>query len=328
MKYQRDLKVLLQERYKRLYRASDGTYAHEVRYFYTFLQKHPVLQALMHSIENASPTFDPAQWIETQYTQATPGGFDWPQFEEQRAKVLLTLLRNWAADGSGVEEFGQCASDESDLGAQLQDVTQRVVAPFVEYLQDRLSEDSDILYLLERYKRRIEWFEQQRLFAAYEKDTVHGEAIYDEDLRLFLFEQGVDCPFSQPHSPSGNADVVADIQGDDPLVCEVKLFGAGQYGIPYVAKGVKQALRYARDYNKVSGYLVVFNLSVDTLDLPTDASDRPWPPRLQVEEHVIFLVVIQARPLPTASTRGKLSIRTVTRQELLDELTPGDAGPI
>jgi len=86
MKYQRDLKVLLQERYKRLYRASDGTYAHEVRYFYTSFRSTLCLQALMHSIENASPTFDPAQWIETQYTQATPGGFDWPQFEEQRAK--------------------------------------------------------------------------------------------------------------------------------------------------------------------------------------------------------------------------------------------------
>ena len=316
MKYQRDLKVLLQERYKRVYRAPYGTYESEVKYLYAFLQKHPVLRGLTVAIRDAVPTFDPGAWANAQFASEQRGVFDWPPTEEERAKLLLALISDWAG-GESPEGFGQYVSFESNGDAVLRDVTERVIAPFIDYLQDWLGEDSDVLYLLERYKRRVEWFERERLYAAYTGDTARGEATYDADLRRFLFEQGIDYPFSKPRSASGDADVVAGLEGDDPLVCEVKLYNATTYGVSYLAKGVKQALRYARDYNKVSGHLVVFNLAEETLNLPTDAEGKPWPPRLHVGDHVIYLVVVQALPLPSASVPGKLTARDVTREALL-----------
>jgi len=60
-------------------------------------------------------------------------------------------------------------------------------------------------------------------------------------LRRFLFEQGIDYPFSQPRSASGQSDVVAMVDEDDPLICEVKLYNGRNSSKRYVAKGVQQA---------------------------------------------------------------------------------------
>jgi hypothetical protein len=70
--------------------------------------------------------------------------------------------------------------------------------PLFDYLSERIGEDSSVLFLLERYVRRVEWFERERLHEAYAADTRQGEKVYDEDLRRFLFDQGINMPFSQP----------------------------------------------------------------------------------------------------------------------------------
>jgi len=85
---------------------------------------------------------------------------------------------------------------QNNLNVGVRTATEAVVEPLIEFPQERIGEASDVPYLLERYVRRVEWFEQERLFAAYEADTAHGETIYDTDLRQFLFEQGIDYPFS------------------------------------------------------------------------------------------------------------------------------------
>ncbi len=45
--------------------------------------------------------------------------------------------------------------------------------------------------------------------------------------------------FSQPRSASGESDVVANLDDEDRLVCETKLYDGDRYGKAYVAKGVQ-----------------------------------------------------------------------------------------
>jgi hypothetical protein len=202
-----------------------------------------------------------------------------------------------------------------DAGART--ATESVVEPLIDYLQERIGEASDVLYLLERYVRRVEWFEQDRLWAAYQADRAHGEAIYDSDLRRFLFDQGIDYPFSQPRSASGQSDVVGNLESDDPLVCEVKLYDGDSYGRPYLAKGVQQGASYARDYGKTIAHLVIFNLSTKMLKLPSDSDPKEWPPRVDIAGVNVFLVQVRALPQASASTRGAAEVVTVTRDDLL-----------
>ena len=330
MKYQRGLQVKLQERYRRLYKSDENSYLTEIRYFHNFLLSVPVIKAILTTLVEGERDFDGDAWFSANFRHKN---YSWPRSEGAKLKLVWELIEQWAAiegdtkedryrDGGPIRiAMNHFASGNGQLDGCLRTMTEDAVEPLVEYLQRCLIDDNDILYLLERHKRLVEWFEADRLYKEFLADPAHGEKVYDENLRRFLFSEGVDYPFSQPASASGRADVVADVDKDDALVCEVKLFGNESYGIPYVAKGLGQAIRYAHDWGKTVAYLAIFNVSDRALELPTDGEQGEWPPRVHVEGVAVYLVLIQAKPLVSASAAGRPTPRIVGREELIRSLS-------
>lgn len=327
MKYQRDLQVRLQERYRRLYKTGLRLYKNEASFLVSFIRTTPALRYLVDAVERSEPDLDPAMWARDNFGF---GRADWPSSEEGRAKVAWHLLQSWAEVERGAAMFGYSLDpSDNNMDSSSRRATEAVVEPFIEFLQERIGEASDVLYLLERYVRRVEWFEQTHLWEAHQGDTRHGEDVYDRDLRQFLFEQGVDYPFSQPRSASGLSDVIVDLESDDPLVCEVKLYDGASYSKAYLAKGVQQAVSYACDYGKTVTYLVIINLSPKMLQLPSDSGPKEWPPRIEVGGVTVFLVHVRGLPQGSASTRGAADVVTITRDDLLRRTDdPGAASSV
>jgi len=315
MRYEHNLQAKLNQKYSLVYGAQSDSYRYEIRYLRDFIQSSPALRAITETLENSNPEIDPSEWVRDKFSMRT---YSWPDTESGRAKIIWQFI-NWWADGADPLGFSRSFSVSTHLDTMLREMTEQTVRPFVEYLMEQLGSASEVLYMLERFTRRLEWFDQDELYKKYLADTKHGEDTYDAHLRKFLFDQGIDYPFSQPKSASGQVDIAAGLDGDDPLVCEVKLYDPSRnYRVPYVAKGFRQALDYAHDYGKSIAYLVTFNLSDHGLQLPTDEVSKPWPPRLHVEGVTVYLVVVNAKPLPSASQRGKASPRLVTRDELVN----------
>lgn len=306
----------LNARLLRVQRASLQTFGSELGSLVAFIRKTGPLAAIAKSIDDGAPGLDPAAWLAT----VEYGSANFPDNEPEYMKALQHLLTRLTTDVD-VRVFGHNVFLENNYDDCCSRVATELVQSYVTYLQEQLGTESEILHLLARYRGRVEWFSRDELYAAYQADTRHGEHVYDHDLRKFLFEQGVDYPFSNPVSPSGRADVVALLNSTDPLVCEVKLYDPGaSYGVPYVAKGFKQAHRYARDYGKTSGQLVVFNLSDETLELPNDHAGDVGPPSLSVSGVRVYLHVVQAKSLGPASERSKLRIRSISRADLAHEI--------
>ncbi len=116
------------------------------------------------------------------------------------------------------------------------------------------TEPSNVLYLLEKYKRRVEWFHHDELLTRLRADSRQSEDAVEAHLREYLFDQGIDYPFSQPRSPGGRVDVAADIGEERPLILELKLFDlARSYGKRYLRKGFRQIQTYADDYGQSVG---------------------------------------------------------------------------
>lgn len=84
-----------------------------------------------------------------------------------------------------------------------------------------------------------------------------------------------------------------------------------------IAAGIQQAIRYARDYGKTVAYLVIFNLSADHLALPSDDPERRGPPCLRVGGVTVYMVVVQALPVGSASRQGRANDVVVTRGQLV-----------
>jgi len=196
-------------------------------------------------------------------------------------------------------------------------VTEQLVEPFVNFLEFRIGTESDILYLLDKVKRRIEFFDKERLYTECMAGERHREEVYDRYVRQFLFDQGVDYPFSQPRSASGEADIVSGLETDDPLVSEVKLYDGDSYGVAYLAQGFNQAVQYAQDYGKTSAYLLIMNLSDQNLHMPSDEDVQIWPPRLHNAGVTVYMLVVRAKPLSSASQRGKQTTKQVSRDDLI-----------
>lgn len=317
MTSQRSLQIGLQERYRTLAKAQYPYFGEKAAYLRNYVVEHAALAAILRNLDDLAPELDPAAWVAEHSVDRQ--GIDLPPTEAGHAKLLWYLLGCWADGTREVRQDGQWVSHETQFQDRARAACEQLVEPLVDYLQERLGEDSDVLRLLGRYKRRVEWFDRKGLYAEFLEKQTQGEAVYDRDLRRYLFDQGIDNPFSQPRSASGEADVIALLETEDPLVLEIKLYDGEGRGIPNIASGVQQATRYASDYHKTTGYVVIFNLTDRHLFLPTDDGTDSWPPYVRVGGVKVNLIVVQAFPLPSASTQGRVQQSKVTRAQLLSE---------
>jgi hypothetical protein len=276
-----------------------------------WMRSEPYLVAMLTEIE-AAP-------IDAEAWKAGGGvsyhSVDFPDNELDRAKVCLLLF-----EARDIQSTGHAFGSDGDLNDSARAFVEGAVDPLIRYLEDRIEDGGSVLGILERYKRRSEWFHQADLHARYEADPSRGEAALDAHLREYLVDQGIEFPFSQAQSPSGEADVVAT--GDTPLALEIKLFlpDAGK-DRAYLRQGFAQAYRYAADYGLPAGYLVAFNLTEGVLAFGSDHPER-WPASIVVADRTVFCIAIDANPVrPTASRDRKLTRHELDRDFLLSGVT-------
>lgn len=315
-----DLRTKLQERRKRMHRVGQAVYENELHLFLEFVHNHPHLNSLIQTLEASEPiSFE--EWKLAAYDYDILQD-PFPPSETARAKLCYCILKECAKANSlrVTSNWGRLYATEDGYSAHYEAVTDSVLDPFVDYLQDRLEEVSDVLYALGRFKLRVEWFRREELHRRYAEDTRHGEKNLDTALREALFEAGVDYPFSEPVSPSGRTDIAALLETDDPIVMEVKVYDPDSGKTKRnVSQGFHQVLQYADNYQKNVGYLVIFNCSDHQLVLPSDASTpAEYPPRVVYDGKTIFLLVIElSTERASASQEDPSSRVTLTREELL-----------
>ena len=320
MFYFHNLRVRLQERRKRLYRTDSITYDAELRYFLQFLDENTYIRSLLATLD-ANTSVDFEQW-----TAELSDMWDmkFPQKEEGRAKVCYGILRRCVDDKHDDNALGwaqRFSSETKYYDDMLRDLTEAIVDPFVNFLHDRIDDGGNVLYLIERFKMKTEWFRRKELYLLYQEDTSVGEASLDQELRASLFDGGIDYPFSQPSSPSGKADIIALLDSDDPLVLEVKVFDPGRSkGKSHLRQGFHQVLRYANDYNQSLGYLVIVNCSDRQLVISSeDASGAEFPPRITYGGKIFFVIPVDIHPDTASASKEKPASRQVIDfRELVD----------
>ena len=320
MFYLRNLRVQLQERRNRLYRTGFRSYDAELLYLLQFLDRNPYTRSLLVAIDlNDSVDFE--QWA-TEHSGTQEVQF--PESEVGRAKVCHSIVRQCARDENSQTWFrwGRLFSSESKFDPMLRDFTESVVDPLVNFLHDQIDDGGNVLYLIERFKLKAEWFRRAELYSLYKKDTRVGEASLDQELRASLFDGGVDYPFSQPATPSGRPDIVALLGSDDPLVLEVKVFDPDRSkDKSHLRQGFHQVLRYINDYNERLGYLVVFNCSDRQLVISSgEASEQEFPPRITYAGKTVFTIPIDIHPDTVSASKEKpASRRVIQSRDLVGE---------
>ena len=320
MFYLRNVRVQLQERRNRLYKTSYSTHDAELRYLLQFLDDNPYTRSLLAALD-ASASLDFEEWsVEAESMRE----LQFPQSEEGRAKACYGIIKRCVGNECSDNALGwaQLFSSESHFDSMLRDFTEVVVDPLVNYLHDQIDDAGNVLYLIERFKLKAEWFRRNELYALYQGGTSIGEARLDRELRANLFEGGIDYPFSQPSSPSGKADVVALLGSDDPLVLEVKVFDPDRSkDKSHLRQGFHQVFRYSNDYNQSLGYLVIFNCSDKQLVIASEQeSEAVFPPRITYGGKTFFVIPIDVHPDTVSASKEKPASRlTIGYKDLIGE---------
>ena len=332
MRYQQDLQAALRRRYERLNTADAWGITHEVGLVTNWISQQSALRAILAEAERAEPGLNFEQW--EMGLHVPHSGLNWPsRTEAGRASLAWQLMRRVARDspppfgqiGGLVQVYASAFSLASggNIHAKAHQFVERIIGPLIEFLEQQVGTESSVLYVLERYVRRVEWFDWPGLHSRFSEDNRRGEEIYDRDLRRFLFTEGIDMPFSQARSASGLSDVLSELDTDDPLVCELKVFDGDGRGKRHLASGVNQAIQYAQDYGRTVAYLVIINLSGRALELPSDGPAGDWPPHLEIAGVRVHLIAVRALPTATASKWAERRQSSLLVPISLKQASPG-----
>lgn len=316
MRWRQDLQVKLRERYRRLYTVAGQGLAHEIDLVVEWISNQSALRYSLDEARLIEAPPDAKQWLATETRR---GRWSWPtKTESGRAVFIWELLQHISASSEPMQNFLFVFSSSGKIDEAARDFAEQGVQPLIDYLSEQIGDCSSVLYTLERYVRQIEWFDRERLHGEF-INTRRGEEVYDRHLREFLFREGFNMPYSQQRSPSGLSDVLSDLESDDALVCELKLYDGINRDIAHLASGVTQALQYALDHNKHIAHLVIINLTARLLVLPSDGPENAKPPYLDAPDVRVYLTQVRGLPRDSASRQGKTQPLKVDRANLIGD---------
>ncbi len=309
------LRTNLQEWKNRLYRATYTQFGNQLKYLINNLDSNPQINGLLQeAIQKHEYSQEDFSKISGQQRRGVDITFE---SEIHQAAFCIQFLKYMINTSKNYDLHRLIIFSGRDFDGTKTIIVEDYISPIFNYLHDKLDKSNSTIYLLEKYKRRTEWFTKKELFNKYNSAEKSYEQILEDDLRLFLFDQGIDYPFSTPGSASGRADIIGEIETNDPLVVEIKIFDREKkYGKDRIKDGFSQIVKYANDYNKDVGYLVIFNMDKAELNLRFSEYNDIFPPSIRFNNKVFYFVVINSSDRKAASKLGTIEEIEITESEL------------
>ena len=317
--YLQQQRFQLQKRVRRLNSCNVTVFHSALVQFWNFLQAHMLFKAVLEKLAAEAP--DHSEAIQ----KLNQGQFDLFAREIDALHFAYRLIEHCAALPLEMNEratqpevtFGYHlgASKSQDALEQFRD---SFLDPLYEYLDESLDQTGATLSLLVKYRQRVEWFFRAEVASA----AINGERKLAPHLYAYLHDQGLEFSI-EPQGPSGIPDLVSR-----QLVMDVKLFDGLSRSVNYVASGVHQVHTYLRDFQQVTGYLVIYKTCPEALHFAFASPDRHFP-MLHVGGKIIFLVVIDICDHDSpASKRGTLKEFNVDETTLIMQLKVDTTSPV
>ena len=311
-----DIRYKLQKRVRALNSIDYQYYQPMLRRFWRSLQEVDILKAIVESLLLEYPEY-------SNYTKVAslPAGIlQSTETYEQHAALCLNIIQACAVmeDSSIFPPIvGRILNKHINVDVLIPLFHSLVVEPVYEYIDEQLDDQRAILATIRRFKHKAEWFRHAELYRLWDSKHQSGEKQLALKFYEFLFDQGISFSI-EPSSVSGEIDLIAAQEGDDPLLADAKIFDPDSgKGVDYLARAVNQIYIYSQDYNQPFGYLIIFKTCEYDLKfaLTNVGQDTPF---FVHNNKTIFFVVIDIYPHErSASKRGKLRSYEITEDNLL-----------
>lgn len=319
--YIQNLRYKLQKRVRRLNSAPWQVYHSSLQHLWHFLTGHSVLHGVINDLFAREPATEESACEIVDRLQGMIG-----DTEIQAAALSAHVLKKCAASEDGLVEsnIGFIYGRESEHSNNQRCFTEIFVESLYEYIDEQLDDRGAMLALLRNYKHKVEWFQRGILYDKWASDTARGEKLLALHLYEYLHNQGIQF-YIEPASVSGEADLVATQEGNEPLIADAKVFDPGHgKALTYLIAGFRQIYTYCLDYNQSVGYLIIFRTSENDLKLALQ-DEVQGTAFVILNGKVIFFVLIDIFPHElSASKRGKIKAYELTGDDLMSIMSEGE----
>lgn len=241
--------------------------------------------------------------------------------ENNQLSFQISVLRNIYQTGKDFQKFvNDCGHllGGNKPSIHKDEILIYYVKPIYDYLVSKIEYQSDIIFLLRKYKKRREWFYRDIFFKQYIQEG-RRERFLDMDLKSYLFDNGIENLFSAPDSPSGRADIVGRLETDD-FIIEVKfLDDSKNYKKEKVISGITQAYNYAVEDSR-SSHVVIFSCNENDKKVLIEGMNED-DNSITIGGIKINIFVIYVNPKgKSASKQKKLSTIEINLNEIQNEI--------
>lgn len=183
--------------------------------------------------------------------------------------------------------------------------------PLVSYLRSAVELRHRILILLSRYRQRSEWFpDKSEVKAILENERGNIESKLKIDFLRYLFDNGIDFSVeSEIPSGGGEVDVLAVLPELGYLPFEVKVFDGLKRNASYISRGIAQSCDYARKFNSVEAYYIVYNVAENIILVLPGISSGLSVMSIQLMSVTIHSIVVNlCRTVPASQAKDLKSV--------------------
>jgi hypothetical protein len=164
------------------------------------------------------------------------------------------------------------------------------------FLKETIEDNYLVLYWLERYKHKCEWFSETRaklLKLENDNDGINKERSLAYHLYEYLHDRGIEV-FREPLSGNGRPDFVILHSSHQRSIADAKVFRKtnGRHNKGDILKGIWQVNKYLRSEIQRLGYVVIYKTCDVDLCFELSTSESSIFPCFNYNNRTIFLITI------------------------------------
>jgi len=318
-KYIQAIRYKLQKRVRRVNSAETSQFHACLSHLFQFIDAMPTLASVRDGLLARTALMN----VEESVSRIVNGEVLTGETEEESAAIGYVLLKRFVDDSESTSLTS--IAFRSGAGTEYSEAFEFACAaflePFYEYIDEHIDDQQAILYVLRKYKQHCEWFRRNELHQLATSETRKAEESLAYDLYKYLHDQGIDFTI-EPRTASGRPDLLTEQVGEDKVLADAKVFWPSENrGSAYICRGFNQLYTYTRDLNEPFGYLVIFKMCEEDLNLMLPPTEAMFPCLTYNNKSFFFVVVDVCEYKGTASERGKLKAYEITDEQLVQAVT-------
>ncbi|MDP1814008.1 MAG: hypothetical protein Q8K92_06125 [Leadbetterella sp.] len=286
-----DLRAKILELKNRLYNASKDQFSHQLQFFFLEIDSNLQYKRIINEV------IGKFEYSDEKISQIlNSGNYDEKTIlvsNEEKASFSYQFLKYFINQNSNYKLHNLDVFKDSLEQESHSRILELYISPIINHIHDSLDESSTILYLLEKYKKKTEWFTSKELQSKYKEMDNGFETLFENDLSHFLFEQDINLPFITTTLAFESVKTDGEVEPIEPIVAQIVICDKSKnFEREALKTGFSEIVKYVDKFDKRHGFLVVFNMNSFDITSNQEQNGFVIKPKVEYKSKVYHFIIV------------------------------------